>query len=125
VFNRADMSKKQPRPARAGAQTGERYCVLCEEEDGKYGEPADYMVTITPTNGGEERRVAVCAVHVDSLSKPDSPYRIVVPPAKRRRAKDPIKAVEHDKGKSENADIKRTLRGVERYSKTERGRLGE
>ncbi|MDA4135842.1 MAG: hypothetical protein OK449_02425 [Thaumarchaeota archaeon] len=119
------MSKKQPRPAPDGAQTGERYCVLCEEEDGKYGEPADYMVTITPANGGEERRVAACAAHVKSLSKPDSPYRIVAAPTKSRRAKSAVKPVEHNKGKSEKADVKRTLRGVERYSKTERGKLGE
>jgi hypothetical protein len=121
------LSKKQPKPkpARSRKQANERYCVLCQEEDGRSEEPADRMVTITPTNGGEERRVAVCLVHLDSLSKPDSPYRAVVAVAKELRTRASTRPVEHDKGKSESGDIKRTLRRVERYSKTERGRLGE
>ena len=119
------MMDKQPKQALAESRTVERYCALCEEEDGKTGEPADFMVTITPVNGGEERRVALCLVHIESLKKPDSPYRMVAAPTKARGARGTVRPVEHNKGRSEKADIKKTSRGVERYSKTERGRLGD
>jgi hypothetical protein len=117
--------KNQLKPVSSDLGPGERHCALCEEEDGRPDEPADFMVTITPINAGEERRVALCAKHVESLGKKGSPYRAVEEPAKSRRARIFTRPAEHPKGKSEKGDIKRTSRGVERYSKTERGRLGE
>jgi len=117
--------KNQTKQATSESRTSESFCALCEEEDGKNGEPAGYMVTITPANGGGERRVALCVAHVESLKKPGSPYRMVAAPTKTRGVRGATRHVEHNKGRGEKGDIKRTSRGVERYSKSERGRLGD
>jgi hypothetical protein len=103
----------------------ERYCVLCREEEGKPNETAHEMVTIRPKIGGKQRRVAVCLVHVASLGKAASPHEVIAEPIRGNRPKGYAQPVEHVQGKSEKGNINRTLRRVERYGRTQRGRLGE
>jgi len=101
----------------------ERYRVLCNEE-GKPNETARDMVTIRPRSGGEPGRVAVCYAHLESLREPSSPY-VVAEPAKGQPARWSPRPRQIDERKSQTGDIGRTLPGVERYGKTQRGRLGE
>ena len=119
------MDDKVPRRIQSEGGVSERYCVLCKEEDGKPNETAHDMVTLRPKSGGKLRRVAVCLLHVDSLGKPGFPYEVIAEPARGNRAKGSVRPGEHVLGKSEKGNINRKLRRVERYSRTQRGRLGE
>jgi hypothetical protein len=105
-----------------GASDG--YCVLCREE-GKPNETARDVVTIKPRNGGRERRVTVCLAHLDGFGKPESLYEVVAAPVRGIPAKGLARQIRHVQGKSEKGNINRTLRRAERYSKGQRGRLGE
>jgi hypothetical protein len=118
------MDDKVPRRIRSEGGVSERYCVICKEE-GKPNETAHDMVTIRPRTGGKTRRVAVCLVHVDSISKPESPYEVIAEPIRGNRSRGSARQSKHIQRKSEQGDINRTLRLVERYGRTQRGRLGE
>jgi hypothetical protein len=100
-----------------------RYCVLCKEE-GRPNETARDMVTIRPKSGGEQRRVAICSAHLETLGEPSSPYAVSEPTIGPPTRGSP-RAHERIQRKSQTGDISRTLRRVERYGRTQRGRLGE
>jgi len=102
----------------------ESYCVLCKEE-GKPNETARDVVTIRPKRGGTLRRVTVCLAHFNGLGKPESTYELVAAPGRGIPAKGLARQSKHVQGKSEKGNINRTLRRAERYSKGQRGRLGE
>jgi hypothetical protein len=110
--------------SRNESAAAERYCVFCKEE-GKPGESAREVVTIRPREGGRQVRVALCLAHVQGLGRPGSLYVLVAPPARTIPAKGLARQTLHVEGKSEKGNINRTLRRAERYSKGQRGRLGE
>jgi len=118
------MVDKVARRARSEGGASERYCVLCKEE-GKPGETARDVVTIRPREGGRPMRVALCLAHADGLGRPGSLYEVVAAPARVIPAKGLARQSRHVEGKSEKGNINRTLRRAERYSKGQRGRLGE
>jgi len=70
-------------------------------------------------------RVSLCLSHFEGLGKPGSLYELVAPPARVVPTKGSARQNLHVEGKSEKGDISRTLRRAERYSKGQRGRLGE
>ncbi len=70
-------------------------------------------------------RVPLCLAHFEGLGKPGSLYELVIPPARVVPVKGSARQNLHVEGKSEKGDISRTLRVTERYSKGQRGRLGE
>ncbi len=70
-------------------------------------------------------RVPLCLAHAEGLGKPGSLYDVVTPPARVVPAKGLARQTRHVEGKSEKGNINRTLRRAERYSKGQRGRLGE
>lgn len=121
---RLHMAGKAARrvPSRTGE--GERYCALCKEE-GKPRETARDFVTIRPKEGGSPMRVPLCVAHREGLGKTSSLYELVAPPARAVPAKGQARQALHVEGKSEKGNISRTLRRAERYSKGQRGRLGE
>ncbi|MDA4112986.1 MAG: hypothetical protein OK474_02970 [Thaumarchaeota archaeon] len=119
------MGKEAPTRVKSEGGASERFCVLCQEEDGKTNETAHDMVTIRSTAGGKSRMVAVCLAHAESLGKPGSPYEIVTAPVRGVRPRSPVRPSGQIQGKSAKGDISRTLRQTERYGKTQRGRLGE
>ena len=110
--------------SRSESGTTERYCILCKEE-GKPSETARDVVTIRPREGGRPMRVALCLAHVEGLGRPGSLYEVVTAPARVIPAKGLARQTIHVEGKSEKGNINRTLRRAERYSKGQRGRLGE
>jgi hypothetical protein len=118
------MYDKVPGRAHSESGVGQRYCVLCKEE-GKPNETARHMVTIRPKSGGKPREIAVCLGHADSLGKPASPYEVIAEPARGIPSRGSVRPGKHNEEKSEKGDINRTLRRVGRYSKSQRGRLGE
>jgi hypothetical protein len=118
------MVDKVPRRIQSEGSVNETYCALCREE-GKPNETARDLVTIRPKSGGRLRRVAVCRSHADGLGKSESPYELVVAPARGVSAKGLARESRHVQGKSERGNINRSLRRAERYSKGQRGRLGE
>ena len=118
------MVDKVVRRVRTGGGTSERFCVLCKEE-GRPNEAAREVVTIRARDGGRPMRVALCLSHVDGLGRPGSLYEAVPPPARVIPAKGLARQTRHVEGKSEKGNINRTLRRAERYSKGQRGRLGE
>jgi hypothetical protein len=117
------LDDKAPRRIHSEGGANERYCVLCREE-GKPNETARDMVTIRPKSGGEPRKVAVCSGHVESLGEPASPY-VVAEPVRVLPTRGSIRPGKHFQGKSVKGDISRGMRKIERYGKTQRGRLGE
>ena len=118
------MTERVARQVRTAGGTGERYCVLCKEE-GKPGETAREVVTVRPREGGRPMRLALCLAHLDGLGRPGSLYEAVPPPSRVIPAKGLARQNLHVEGKSEKGNINRTLRRAERYSKGQRGRLGE
>jgi hypothetical protein len=118
------MVDKFPRPVKAERRVTETYCVLCREE-GKPNETARDFVTIRPKSGGRQRRIAVCRAHFGTLGDSQSPYEVVAAPARGVSAKGLAREKKHVEGKSERGNINRTLRRAERFSKGQRGRLGE
>lgn len=124
-MNRQGVDDKAPRRTHSEGGANQRYCVLCKEE-GKPNETARDMVTIRPRSGGEPRRVALCSNHVESLGEPASPYVVVVVARARGfPTRGSARPGRHIQRKSEKGDINRTMRRVERYGRTQRGRLGE
>ena len=117
------MDQELPRHVQGDSPAGERYCALCKGE-GHPNETARGIVAIRPREGGRLRKVAVCLNHADKVGKAESPYELIAQPA---RSRNPVhgRPANRLQGKTEKGDIKRTLRRVERYSKTQRGRLGE
>jgi hypothetical protein len=118
-----EVDAKAQRRIHSEGGVNERYCVLCAEE-GKPNETSRDMVTIRPRSGGEQRRIAVCSAHLETLGEPSSPYLVASPTVSlpTRGSPRPHQNVQR---KSQTGDISRTLRRVERYGKTQRGRLGE
>ena len=100
------------------------YCVLCKEE-GNPNEMARDVVTIRPRDGGKPRRAALCLAHFVGLGRPGSLYEVAAAPGRAVPAKGLARQRRHVEGKSEQGNINRTLRRAERYSKGQRGRLGE
>ena len=119
------MNDKVPRRIHSEGGVGERYCVLCKEEASKPNETARHMMTIRPRSGGKLRRIAVCLAHADSLDKVTYPYEVIAEPTRGIPTRGSVRPGKHIQRKSEKGDINRTLRRIERYSKTQRGRLGE
>jgi hypothetical protein len=118
------MVDRVTRRVRGEGSASEGYCVLCKEE-GKPSETARDVVTIRPREGGRPMRVALCLAHVEGLGRPGSLYEVVAAPARVIPAKGLARQTMHVEGKSEKGNINRTLRRAERYSKGQRGRLGE
>ena len=117
------LDGKPPRPIRSEGGVNDRHCVLCKEE-GKANETARDMVTIRKRSGGEPRRVAACSAHVKSLGEPTSPY-VVAEPIRGLPTRGSARPRPYVEGKKKDGDISRTIRRVERYGRTQRGRLGE
>lgn len=118
------MVDKMARRVRSQVGAVERYCTLCKEE-GRPSESARDVVTIRPRGGGKAMRVPLCLAHTEGLGKPGSLYELVIAPARVVPVKGSARQNLHVEGKSEKGDISRTLRVTERYSKGQRGRLGE
>jgi len=114
---------KPQRPIHSEGGVNERHCVLCKEE-GKPNETAHDMVTIRLRSGGEPRSVAVCLAHVKSLGEPSSPY-VVAEPVRGFPTRGSARPRTYVPGKKTSGDIPRAMRRVERYDRTQRGRLGE
>ena len=121
---RYQMVEKAPRRTSGKGGARESYCVLCREE-GKPNETALDVVTIRPRSGGRVLRATVCLFHLNGLGKPGSVYELVAAPPRGVPAKGLARESKHVEGKSEKGNINRTLRRAERYSKGQRGRLGE
>jgi len=118
------MVDKVTRRVRSEGEASDGYCALCKEE-GKPSETARDVLTIRPREGGKPMRVPLCLAHVEGLGKSGSLYELVAPPARIVPAKGLARQTRHVEGKSEKGNINRTLRRAERYSKGQRGRLGE
>jgi hypothetical protein len=83
------------------------------------------MMTIRARDGGEPRRVAICLTHAESLGSAWSLYEVISEPKRGQHPKGYVRPGQQRQGKNEKGDINRSLRVLERYSKTQRGRLGE
>jgi len=118
------MVDKATRQVHNEGGVGDGYCALCKEE-GRPSETARDVLTIRPREGGKPMRVPLCLAHVDGLGKPGSLYELINPPRRVVPAKGLARQTLHVEGKSEKGNINRTLRRAERYSKGQRGRLGE
>jgi len=120
---RPPADEKLPDPIHGDGAADDRRCVLCKEQ-GRPNETAHGLVTIRPRSGGEPRKVAVCSFHVRSLGEATSPYIVdeLTPSFPTRGS---ARSHSYVPGKRKGGDIPRTMRRVERYGRTQRGRLGE
>jgi hypothetical protein len=119
------MVHRIPPRANSFSGAGERYCVICKEEGGNPTESARHVVTIKLRTGGNPRKVALCAMHFRGIGDPRSSY-VLVPEltgAPRPRASAPTDT--QKRGSRRKGEVNNSLRQLGRYSKTQRGRLGE
>ncbi|HZW85296.1 MAG TPA: hypothetical protein VFE91_05280 [Nitrososphaerales archaeon] len=104
---------------------GDRYCLLCREEDGKPEESGMVVLDIVSKHGGRARTAALCLAHARSIGTPESSYEEVVLPPQGLRSRGPVRTNRQARGGRGKGEISRSQRVLGRYSKTQRGRLGE
>jgi hypothetical protein len=102
----------------------ERHCLLCREEDGKPDVIGMVVLNIVSKHGGRARAAVLCLAHARSIGTPESPYEVVLPPPGIRQ-RGPVRTNRQVQGSRGKGEISRSQRVLGRYSKTQRGRLGE